>query len=79
MSPEEVCITTLGIKNIDIAMELKGVSIPIELFTERLRPHQLEAFLKTECPMLTDKIVVQAQRRMVRQSPYSQQLNIPLL
>ena len=77
---EEVRITTLGVKNIDVALDLKSVPIPVQLFTDKkMRPTQVEAFLEKECPILKDKIVVEVHRKIVRQSPYSQHRQIPLL
>jgi hypothetical protein len=76
---EEIHITTLGIKNIDVSRELKNISLPIELFTEYMRPNALEIFVKEHIPILEGHIVVQVHRMVVRQSPYAQQRNIPLL
>lgn len=76
---EEVNVITIGIKNIDIQQELNNVRIPIELFTERYKPSELETFLHNECNILENKIVAWISRTLVRQSPYTQKKNIPLL
>ena len=111
---EELYVTTIGVKGIDVRTQLEGVRVPVELFTEKMRvrghtphsstarphscevttdslprcvhallcgvqPNILEAFLARECPMLSEHVVMQIHRRIVRQSPYSSQRNIPLL
>lgn len=78
---EEVQITTLGIKNVDIVNDLKNIKFPIELFTaqNQWRPTSLEKFVEANIPILAQKIVVIVNRTMVRQSPYAQQRSIPLL
>ena len=76
---EEVNVITLGIKNIDIQRQLHDVRIPVELFTETFKPSQLESFLHNECPILEGQIVTWIARTLVRQSPYTQKKNIPLL
>lgn len=72
-------MTTVGLKNIDVAKDLEGKQIPAEVFLEHMRPSALEAFLKVNAPFLAQHLVVQADRTIVRQSPYSQQRSIPLL
>ena len=76
---EELYVTTVGVKGIDVRVQLEGVRVPVELFTERMRPHVLERFLNIECPQLQEHVVMQIHRRIVRQSPYAQQRSIPLL
>jgi hypothetical protein len=76
---EEIDATTVGTKNIDVARELAGVKIPVELFTNRMKPHELEEFLKQHVPVLSEKCVVHSHRKIVRQSPYGQHRAIPLL
>lgn len=62
-----------------VAVELKNLKLPVELFTERMRPHILGEFVKKHCPTLTQHIVVAAHRVVTRQSPFAQQRQIPLL
>ena len=76
---EEVKVTTLGLKNLDVTRELIDVAIPEELFTKQLHRKQVEALVQEYCPILAGKIVVKAVRTIVRQSPYAQHKNIPLL
>lgn len=76
---EELYVTTVGVKGIDVRVQLEGVRVPVELFTERMRPHVLERFLNAECPQLQEHVVMQIHRRIVRQSPYAMQRSIPLL
>jgi hypothetical protein len=76
---EEVSVTTLGLKNVDVARELDGVALPRELFTMDVHRKQLEALVHEHVPKLAGKIVVKATRTISRQSPYAQQRSIPLL
>ena len=76
---EELFVTTIGVKGIDVRTELEGARIPVELFTEKMKPTVLEAFLKREFARLSEHVVMQVHRRIVRQSPYAQQFAIPLL
>lgn len=76
---EEVKVTTLGLKNIDVSRELHDVQLPSELFTMQLHRKQVEALVQEYCPVLAGKIVVKAVRTITRQSPYAQQRSIPLL
>jgi hypothetical protein len=76
---EEVTVTTVGLKNIDVMTELADIKFPVELFSERWKPSALEEFLRTECPVLEGKVVTWINRTLVRQSPYTQKKNIPLL
>ena len=34
---EELYVTTIGVKNIDVRVQLEGVRVPVELFTEKMR------------------------------------------
>jgi len=76
---EEVNVITLGIKNVDVTAELRDIKFPQELFSEKWKPSTLEQFLKSEIPVLEGKIVAWISRTLVRQSPYTQKKNIPLL
>lgn len=76
---EELQVTTVGMKNVDVTRDLKGVELPIELFTEQLMPSSLEELIGSQSPVLKDKIVCVVSRTLVRQSPYGQMSNVPLL
>jgi hypothetical protein len=55
---EEVSVTTLGLKNVNVARELEGVALPRELFTMDVHRKQLEALVHEHVPQLAGKIVV---------------------
>jgi hypothetical protein len=76
---EEVKVTTLGLKNVDVTRELHGVAIPKELFGHTLHRKQVESLVNEYVPILAGKIVVRAERTIIRQSPFAQQRSIPLL
>lgn len=76
---EEVKIITLGLKDLDVARELAGVKLPLELFTMSLHRKQVEALCADYAPILQGKIVVKSSRSIIRQSPFAQQRSIPLL
>lgn len=76
---EEVQLTTLGFKNVDVSKELHQLALPVALFTQQWRPLQLEQFVAQFAPKLKSKIVVVVHRTLVRQSPYAAQRSIPLL
>jgi len=76
---EEVKIVTLGLKNVDVPRELASVSLPRELFTEKLHRKQMEQLCADYVPILSEKVVVKAERTIVRQSPFAQARSIPLL
>jgi hypothetical protein len=76
---EEILITDLGVKSIALLKELTDYPLPLELFQKRHRPAELEALVEKKAPMLKGKIVCQAFRKLVRQSPYTNIQNVPLL
>jgi hypothetical protein len=66
---EVIQVRTIGLKNVDVKRDLKGVELPLELFTgNAMLPKELERICKTKCPILTNKIVVVMDRRIIRQS-----------
>lgn len=76
---EEIKLTTLGVKNVDVSRELSGVEMPVEFFTRKLHRKQIEAMAEQYVPALCGKIVVRAHRTVTRQSPFASQRSIPLL
>jgi len=66
---EGLTVRTFGIKNLDIAQELDGVSLPLELFEgPPKKPKEIEKICKEKCPILSNKIVVVVDRVILRQS-----------
>jgi acyl dehydratase len=69
---ESLVVTTLGVKNI-AAEEFNGLAVPTELFTNtELTTKMIEAICKEKCPALCGKIVVQAERKIIRQASRSE-------
>ena len=65
---ECLVVTTLGVKNIGAA-ELENVEVPTDLFTDcNITTRQVERICKEKCPQLKGKIVVQAERKIIRQA-----------
>ena len=67
---ELVIVTTLGIKNINVQRDLNQIGLPKALFESGLHAKQLEQICKESCPILSNKIVVQVQRKILRQAPH---------
>jgi hypothetical protein len=70
---QAVTVRTLGIKNLDVKKDLAGVGLPLDLFQmnpsgKRVMPKDVERIVKTLCPQLQNKIVVQVDRRILRQA-----------
>jgi citrate lyase subunit beta/citryl-CoA lyase len=69
---ECVHVRTIGIKNMNIVQDLDGIPIPMELFvdtnTKPLKPKEIELLCKTKCPKLSNRIIVQMDRRIIRQT-----------
>jgi hypothetical protein len=70
---EIATVRTLGIKNMDVKRELDGVDLPLELLrmggsNPVLRARDIQHLCKTRCPQLHNKIVVQMDRRILRQA-----------
>ena len=54
-------------KNLDIAQELDGFSLPLELFEgPPKKPEDIEKICKEKCPVLSNKIVVAIDRIIIR-------------
>jgi len=69
-SLEMLSIRTLGIKNMDVVGELSGKPLPLDLFTTKdLQPKHIEAICDQKYPELSKKIVVQMDRKILRQAP----------
>jgi hypothetical protein len=67
---EVISVRTIGLKNVDVKRDLRGVELPYELFTGNvpMLPKELERICKTKCPILKNKIIVVMDRRIIRQS-----------
>ena len=64
---ERVTIKTLGLKNIDVAVELAGVDIPDALLgLEQLKPSEIEVICNEKFPVLAGRIAMQATRSLLR-------------
>jgi acyl dehydratase len=74
----EICtVRTLGIKNMDVMRDLKGVDIPLELL--QMYPHgrsiktkDIQRICKSHCPQLHGKIVLLMDRRILRQARHEE-------
>jgi len=75
---EEVECVTVGLKNVDITNQLKGVRIPLSLFQPGLFPKDIERICDKLIPQLTNKVVVHSHRKLLRAKPKDHVL-IPLL
>jgi hypothetical protein len=67
---EGATIRTLGIKDLHLKRDLEEVLIPVELFEPGIFAKEIEQICKTSCPILSGKIVVQAERKIVRQTAH---------
>jgi acyl dehydratase len=65
---ESVTVVTLGIKNVNVKRDLVGVGIPLALFEPGIFSKGIEKICKESCPILSGKIVVQVERKIVRQT-----------
>ena len=68
-----VTVRTLGIKNLDVKKELNGIGLPqelLEITPRRLKTKDIETICKQHCPDLCNKIVVQVDRKILRQAPH---------
>jgi hypothetical protein len=75
----QICtVRTLGIKNMDVMRDLKGVDIPLELLQihpqghRNIKPKDIQRICKSHCPQLHNKIVVQMDRRILRQARHQE-------
>jgi hypothetical protein len=76
-----VTVRTLGIKNIDVVKDLDRVDLPLELFElgsgvgqggggGGIKSKTIQNICKSKCPQLYNHIVVQVDRRILRQAPH---------
>jgi len=65
---EIVDVTTLGVKNMNVQRDLHNVDIPVELFQSGIFTKEMEKICKESCPVLSGKIVVAVERKMLRQT-----------
>lgn len=64
---EAVRVKTLGLKNVDVEQELVGIDIPEELLDDQERkPSDIEAICADQCPILCNRIALQAVRTIIR-------------
>jgi hypothetical protein len=69
-----IAVRTLGIKNMNVQKDLADVNLPQELFDmgTTFEAKEIQKLCKTMCPQLQNKIVVQVDRRILRQAPRQQ-------
>ncbi len=64
---EEVRVHTLGLREVDVLQELRGQSLPAELFNPApAKPSEIQALCRDYCPPLENKIALRALRTLVR-------------
>lgn len=64
---EVVTVVTLGVKNLNVK-SLGDVGVPLDLFRPGIFSKEIEQVCKESCPTLSGKIVVQVERKILRQS-----------
>jgi len=71
-----VTVRSFGIKNMDVIKELEGLDLPLELLDSGtgvkgggIKAKKIKEICKTKCPQLYNHIVVQVDRRILRQAP----------
>jgi acyl dehydratase len=69
---ELVTVTTIGVKNINVQHDLADTPIPLELFTPGIFSKHMEQICKESCLELSNKIVVQVTRKILRQANHRQ-------
>jgi hypothetical protein len=69
---EVVTVTTLGIKGLNVKRDLDGAGIPAALFAPEMYTKEIEQICKESCPILSNKIVVQVVRKILRQTSHRQ-------
>eukprot|EP00518_Triparma_eleuthera_P002962 CAMPEP_0182453222 /NCGR_PEP_ID=MMETSP1319-20130603/372_1 /TAXON_ID=172717 /ORGANISM="Bolidomonas pacifica, Strain RCC208" /LENGTH=411 /DNA_ID=CAMNT_0024651125 /DNA_START=29 /DNA_END=1264 /DNA_ORIENTATION=+ len=68
---ESLVVTTVGVKGMD-SEDLAKLSFPVELFEPGMTGRQMEAICEEKVPELKGKIVVSAERRIIRQASRSE-------
>lgn len=64
---ERITVKTLGLKNVDVARELTDTDIPEALLTlDPRKPSEIEAICAESCPVLSNRIAMQATRSLLR-------------
>jgi hypothetical protein len=67
---ESISVRTIGVKNMEVGIDLKDVEVPMELLNgPLLKPAALEELLKNKLPELSRKVVCIADRTIYRQAP----------
>lgn len=69
---ELVSVVTLGLKNVDVGRDLEGVGLPLALFQPGLHAKEIEQICKRSCPILSGKVVVAVERRILRQARHKE-------
>ena len=68
---ESLVVSTIGFKNVP-ASEVEGLDFPVELFEPGMTTRDVEKICEEKLPLLSKKIVVKAERRIVRQASRSE-------
>ena len=68
---ESLVVTTVGVKGMD-SEDLAKLSFPVELLEPGMTGRQMEAICEEKVPELKGKIVVSAERRIIRQASRSE-------
>ena len=64
---EEVTVKTLGLRNMNVSVELAGVKVPLALLgTDHPKPREVEALCESLCPTLVGRIALQMTRKLLR-------------
>jgi hypothetical protein len=64
---ETIRVKTLGLKNVDVERELLGVGIPESLLGDhKQKPSEIEEICRSACPVLENRIALQAVRTLIR-------------
>jgi len=65
---ESLIVSTIAVKNVS-KDDIEGLSLPVELFMDdKITTKKVEELVKDKCPILAGKIVLQAERKIVRQA-----------
>ena len=70
---ESIVVRTIAVKNIDLVKESNAAGLPVELFVGNAKySRDIEQICKLYCPQLSNKIVVQFDRKILRQTSKKQ-------